>query len=171
LRREPPPRGSDFHASLGAGAILIHRDSVLLVQINYGRFAGQWMQPGGTVARGEHPSAAAEREFKEETGLAIRAESLLGVRHRAFQEGEADVFFLFRAKPLEVIPNTSKFVWNPKELQDVKFWKINDALHSTAVRPFTKMCIRMGMAAEVSELETVPLPEGYEHDDEIFGSS
>ena len=33
---------------------------------------GLWLQPGGHIDPGEHPSAAAVREGREETGLAVR---------------------------------------------------------------------------------------------------
>lgn len=43
---------------------------VLLVRHSYG--SGRWMLPGGGVARGEEPVAAALRELAEETGCALR---------------------------------------------------------------------------------------------------
>jgi ADP-ribose pyrophosphatase YjhB (NUDIX family)/transcriptional regulator with XRE-family HTH domain len=40
---------------------------------------GWWTLPGGGLDHGEHPEAAVVREVAEETGLAVRVESLLGV--------------------------------------------------------------------------------------------
>lgn len=42
---------------------------VLLVRHSYG--SGAWLLPGGGIARGEAPLAAAQRELAEETGLSL----------------------------------------------------------------------------------------------------
>lgn len=41
--------------------------------------SGQWCMPGGAAEVGEGPSAAAVREVREETGLVVAADALLGV--------------------------------------------------------------------------------------------
>ncbi len=41
--------------------------------------SGQWCMPGGAADVGEPPSAAAEREVWEETGLRVRARELIGL--------------------------------------------------------------------------------------------
>lgn len=45
------------------------RGHVLLIRHSYG--SGNWMLPGGGIARREDPLAAALRELAEETGLAL----------------------------------------------------------------------------------------------------
>ena len=42
---------------------------LLLIRHSYG--SGSWMLPGGGIARGEDPLAAAQRELAEETGLVL----------------------------------------------------------------------------------------------------
>jgi 8-oxo-dGTP pyrophosphatase MutT (NUDIX family) len=42
---------------------------VLLIRHSYG--SGKWMAPGGGLARGEDPVAAAVRELREETGCKL----------------------------------------------------------------------------------------------------
>ena len=52
---------------------------VLLVQRRDG--TPPWSFPGGSIEPGEIPTQAAERETREETGLAIHAYRVLGQRH------------------------------------------------------------------------------------------
>ncbi len=50
---------------------------VLLIRHSYG--SGQWLLPGGGIARGEAPLAAAQRELAEETGLSLATARCLAV--------------------------------------------------------------------------------------------
>lgn len=50
---------------------------VLLIRHSYG--SGRWMLPGGGIARGEEPLAAASRELAEETGCVLDAPRLFAV--------------------------------------------------------------------------------------------
>jgi|Deesub1362A_J573_1020465.scaffolds.fasta_scaffold00350_11 8-oxo-dGTP diphosphatase len=60
--------------------IIIERDDkVLLIKRKNSPFKGQWAIPGGFVECGETTEEAAIREAKEETGLDVKVESLLGV--------------------------------------------------------------------------------------------
>lgn len=71
-------RCGDDHAQPGgaprviaaASAILFRDGDVLLVRRATGRHAGLWSAPGGRIEPGETAVAAAERELREETGLA-----------------------------------------------------------------------------------------------------
>jgi ADP-ribose pyrophosphatase YjhB (NUDIX family) len=58
------------------GAIFDEEGRLLLVQR---ADSLTWCMPGGAADVGESPSAAAEREVREETGLVVRASRLLGL--------------------------------------------------------------------------------------------
>ncbi len=70
MTAEPP--------TLAAAVVLLdgHR-GVLLIRQNYGEEL--WGIPGGAVEPGESPQEAAVREAREETGLGVELEYLVGV--------------------------------------------------------------------------------------------
>jgi 8-oxo-dGTP pyrophosphatase MutT (NUDIX family) len=60
-------------------------DRVLLVRAApYLTVAGRWFLPGGGIDHGEHPVAALQREFHEETGLDVEVGPLKGVLSDTF---------------------------------------------------------------------------------------
>jgi ADP-ribose pyrophosphatase YjhB (NUDIX family) len=69
---------------------------VLLVRHRYGR-SDLHMLPGGGIARGEVPAAAALRELREETGCIARDLTLVA-RYESHTEGRRDTVFLFSAR-------------------------------------------------------------------------
>jgi ADP-ribose pyrophosphatase len=58
---------------VAVGAVVFHREKVLLVLRNQAPAKGLWAVPGGSVELGETLQAAAEREVLEETGLHVQA--------------------------------------------------------------------------------------------------
>ena len=61
------------------GAV-VHDGQGRLLLVRRGRepHAGRWSLPGGRVEAGESPEQAVEREVREETGLVVRAGTLVG---------------------------------------------------------------------------------------------
>jgi len=64
---------------IATGVVFSHGDGILLVQRALHPSYGKWVFPGGYVDRGETLEAAAVREVREESGLAVRLTGLLGV--------------------------------------------------------------------------------------------
>lgn len=64
---------------VAAGAIVARDGAVLLNQRDIDPGLGKWGLPAGYVDLGEQVEVAAIREVKEETGLDVRLDALLGV--------------------------------------------------------------------------------------------
>jgi ADP-ribose pyrophosphatase YjhB (NUDIX family) len=128
------------NAKLGAGAVVIDNDKVLLVQVNYGPAKGKWILPGGRVEAGEILTAAVIREVKEETGVDVRVDGLLAIRQRTLQTGLLDIYFLFRCEAEKIPANIG--CEDAGEITEARFWNIEDALQSPDVRPMSKWAMR-----------------------------
>ena len=64
---------------LAAGIIATCGGRILLLRARSNRRTGHWVFPGGFVDRGEHPEQAAVREAREEAGIGVRVDGLLGI--------------------------------------------------------------------------------------------
>src|SRR5207302_4986086 len=105
--------------SIGAGAVVVHEERVLLVRNIYGVTRGRYLLPAGRVNAGELPDQAAVRETYEETALRVEIEGLIGVRIWVMDDGEHNYFFMFRAKLLSPITDLHP---NLDEIDDARFF-------------------------------------------------
>jgi len=64
---------------VAVGVVAARDGAVLLTQRNHQPKMGEWSFPSGFVDAGERVEDAAVREVKEETGIDVRVERLLGV--------------------------------------------------------------------------------------------
>lgn len=92
----PPPQTP----KLTVDTVVVHQGKVLLIRRGQPPFAGSWALPGGFVDLGETVEAAAVRETREETGLEVTLEGLVGV----FSDPDRDprghqVSVVFMARP------------------------------------------------------------------------
>ena len=105
--------------SIGAGAIIVHDQRVLLVRSIYGVTKGRYLLPAGRVNPDELPDQAAARETFEETSLHVQIEGLMGVRLWVMDDGEHNYFFMFRAKMLSPVTDLRP---NLDEIDDARFF-------------------------------------------------
>lgn len=71
---------------VGVGAVVVHGGRVLLVKRGRPPLAGEWSIPGGVLEVGETLRQAAVREAREETGLVVEPQELLGVFDRIVRD-------------------------------------------------------------------------------------
>ena len=126
--------------SLSTGGLLIENGSVLLVKVTYGPNKGLWMLPGGIVEDGESIEEAAIREFEEETGLTVTTHELISLRS-AVQEKDGkkitSLYAIFRVQRIK-----GEIASDHGEIDDVRFWKIEEAIASESIIDLTRQIVR-----------------------------
>ena len=90
-----------LNPKVAAGAVVEYEGGVVLLRREIEPRAGFWVHPGGFVDRGETLEAAAKRETREEVGLDVEIQRLLGAY--SFVDSEV-VVVTFAARVLEGIP-------------------------------------------------------------------
>ncbi len=79
-RKLPPESAAAIRQRIGAYAVVVHGDLLLLTRLSStSADAGLWTLPGGGIDHGEHPEAALAREVMEETGHELTQTQLLEV--------------------------------------------------------------------------------------------
>jgi mutator protein MutT len=108
---------------LGVGAIVLRRNSVLLVERGKEPHKGLWSLPGGVVETGERLEDALRREVLEETGLSVKAVCVVEVFERIQRDsqGRAEYHFVlvdYLCRPVsgELRPadDASRVAWVPR---------------------------------------------------------
>ncbi|MDH7476237.1 MAG: NUDIX domain-containing protein [Microgenomates group bacterium] len=108
--------------------LLIKNKEVLLIKRNDKKasFYGYWSLPGGILEIDEEPKKGLEREFAEETGIAVRAGKIInGYLIKHYQTGRqsyasVDIVFEVGAKKIYL----NKF--NQKEVSKIDFFSIKN---------------------------------------------
>jgi len=116
-RRRPTCPACDYvhfdDPKVAVGVLAQRRGRLLLVRRNHEPHLGEWSFPSGFVDAGEQLEAGAVRETKEETGLEVRIERLLGAYSAA---GERVIFITYAARV------TGGRIEIGAECQDVRFF-------------------------------------------------
>ena len=71
---------------MGVGALILRKDSILLVERGRAPLKGFWSLPGGVLELGEQLGAAIVREVKEETGLEVQPLSVVEIFERIMRD-------------------------------------------------------------------------------------
>ena len=109
LRDACPSCGWVYYTQLkvGAGAIIFQDGRILLLQRASPPWQGTWNLPAGFVEADEDPRRAAERETMEETGLSIRAGSLVDAYYHQDDSRGCGVFLVYEAQVLAGAPTAA----------------------------------------------------------------
>jgi ADP-ribose pyrophosphatase YjhB (NUDIX family) len=78
---------------VGVGAVIIENARVVLVKRGHPPLQGEWSIPGGVLEVGEMLRDAAVREAREETGLNVDTQDLLGVFDRVLRDPEGKTLY------------------------------------------------------------------------------
>ena len=74
---------------LGVAACLVEKNKILLVKEGKGPQNGLWGLPKGSVDEGELPQLAVKRELREECGIDVEVQGLVGLRECLIKETPA----------------------------------------------------------------------------------
>lgn len=119
---------------VGVGVLVVEEGKVLLVRRTMKPERGKWSIPAGFLDRDEDPERVAVREAREETGLHVEIEELVGVYYNPpSPEGGASVFILYRARLLggELKAGDDADAagfFSPDDLPDIAFDSTFDAI-------------------------------------------
>ena len=79
--------------AIAVGAIVIDKGALLLVKRDREPARGEWSLPGGRVEVGETLREALVREVREETGIDVDVDGLIGVAERVVRDDDGDIAF------------------------------------------------------------------------------
>lgn len=78
---------------VAVGVVVVMDSSVLLVKRGREPSKGLWSVPGGLIELGEKLEDAARREVREETGIDVRIDKLLGVANNIVRDDDGKTRF------------------------------------------------------------------------------
>ena len=79
--------------AIAVGAIVIDKGALLLVKRDREPARGEWSLPGGRVEVGETLREALVREVREETGIDVDVDGLIGVAERVVRDDDGDIAY------------------------------------------------------------------------------
>jgi mutator protein MutT len=119
--------------AVAVGAIVIDKGTILLVKRDREPARGQWSLPGGRVETGESLREAVVREVREETGIDVDVDGLIGVAERVVRDDDGAVSFHYVILDYVCAPRSTaaKAGDDVSEARWVPVGELND-LHLTA---------------------------------------
>jgi 8-oxo-dGTP diphosphatase len=78
---------------VAVGAIVVDKGAILLVKRDRDPARGEWSLPGGRVEPGESLREALSREVREETGIDVDVDGLIGVAERVIRDDDGEIRF------------------------------------------------------------------------------
>ena len=121
-----------------AAGVAIRDGKVLLARHTYGSGNGKLIIPGGYCLTGESPQDAVRREFKEETGIDVCTDKLIGLRF-----SPKDWYAVFSVQYLSGEPRSDH-----DENSEVVWIDITESLQREDVPELTKELIRSALDSE-----------------------
>jgi 8-oxo-dGTP diphosphatase len=106
------------------GAIILKRNSVLLVERGKSPLKGYWSLPGGVLETGEHLEEGIRREVLEETGLVVEPVRVITIFERIMRDGKGKaeyhyvlIDYLCRVTggALQAADDVSRVAWVPRQ--------------------------------------------------------
>lgn len=84
--------------------LVVVRSDDRFVLVQERKFGRTWFLPAGRVEPGETLCGAARRETREEAGIAVELDGLLGIQHYPAGDAPACFRFVFAARPADDAP-------------------------------------------------------------------
>src|SRR5206468_486017 len=120
------------------GAVVVLDQKCLMIREKAGRLAGQWSIPWGFVEEREPPDAAAAREAREEAGVVIAVEGLIGVATLRNPPGSIGLVFRGRLDPQDQLPRADGV-----ESSDARFFPLGEVTdESVPVEPWCRWVVQ-----------------------------
>jgi len=134
---------------LGSSSVIVDAGRLLLVRHAYGE--RNWEVPGGVLEGHESAEAAALREAREETGVALEIQRLSGIYWEPAWSTTGGHHFVFRARLTADSPKPT--VTDPAEISELG-WFARDAL-PRPISDFTVRWIDDALAGQVPSIKLV----------------
>ena len=109
------------------GAVIEKDGKIVIVQEGKEKVKGLWNLPAGRMKKHEKLTDAVLREVKEETGLDVALEGIIGIYERISQDGEGALAFYFKTIPIsgDLLPQDEEII-NAKWITYDEFMEMND---------------------------------------------
>jgi 8-oxo-dGTP pyrophosphatase MutT (NUDIX family) len=130
---------------IGVGGVVINDRKELLVVCERHRRTSQpyYKLPGGALQPGEHLVDAVLREVLEETGVQVKFESLVCLRHwHGYRYGKSDIYFVCRLSPL-----SQNVTMQAEEIEECFWMPVAEYFASDLVSVFNKRIVHAALSS------------------------